>query len=429
LARRGIPRWHRLRSWVALALALLALAVFARAVFRGRRGGGTVTVTALDETTPDALEVVLRPSSCGKARFGSALAVSGSRLLVGASARDSSEGSPDACLYEHAPGAGWRLVARFARDVHGQYDDFATAVALSGSLVAVNAPGHENGDGPVHFYEQRGATFAGPSLIENPPHPHEEQTYWAESLAFSGGDLLVGAALDVDPGGAETGAVHVFRVSDDPPRLVQRLGPSPVEDGEFGRAIATDGSWVAVGAPLAGIRGRAGKVYLFERTGNALVARGEVHSDVSRPDEFGHALALAGGILVVGAPELEWSAADKASGTGHVELFAQTADTFHRIAELTSPEPQSKAWFGAAIAFDGRRLAIGEPGGLARRGRVWRYEVVGGSVQPLGAWDPTGASSGDWFGSSVSLGPGWIAAGAPSTPSPGRFGRVVVRSW
>src|SRR5262245_38217520 len=128
---------HRL-GWIVIALPALASC---RSCVDGRARNDALADAVADAGAPespvtDASEVVLRPTSCGKAHFGDALAADGDRLLVGATARDSGQGSPGACLYERTP-AGWRLAASFARGTHGTYDDFATSVAMSGTLVSI----------------------------------------------------------------------------------------------------------------------------------------------------------------------------------------------------------------------------------------------------------------------------------------------------
>lgn len=369
--------------------------------------------------TMTSFERILTPSHCGRARFGSTLAVSGPYLVIGATARDSREGVAQACLYDHVH---WHLLAALSNTRTGEYAGFGDAIAVSSELglVAANSPGYEIGDGPVHVFA-RARDWGKPRLLDNPEDPrHEGETYWADGLAFVGDDLAVGVALADITNPATSGAVLLYASAQGTPRV---LRPSHAGHGSFGQALAADGNLLAVAAPTDQ---KVGRVYVFERAGSRYTELAQLVAP--SPDErgqFGMALAVSGALVLVGSP----SASGMQRAAGLVDVFERRGTTFVHLATIVSPDPRQDGYFGRSIACDGRRLAVGEPGGPGRRGRVWQFEIAAGSVRTLGAWEPRGLSDHEWFGSAVALGPDWIAAGAPSSTDTHRFGRVFVRNW
>ncbi len=364
-------------------------------------------------------ERVIRPSAhCGRARFGSTLTADGNYLLVGASARDSSEGVASACLYDTS---SWTLAGALTNARTGEYAGFADATALSSRLgiAAVNAPGYELGDDPVHVFE-RSKGWQRTRLLPNPDDPsHAGESYWADALAFAGDNLAVGSTLAA-PGIGSTPVVFVFANASGKPTVLRpsRGGPS-----DFGAALAATGDRLVVGAPTDD---GSGRVYVYRHTGSSFDEITQLVSPIrTLRAEFGRTVAVSGEWIAVGSPRLDGAI----RGVGQVDLFERRGGSYVHVQTLASPHPEQDSWFGRSLALDGRRLAIGQPGGPGRRGRVFRYEITAGAVLPLGEWRPRDLADNEWFGDSVAFGPGWLAAGAPSSTEPSRFGRVVVRDW
>ena len=398
-----------------LALLLLVAVVFVcscsapRAVPQNR---------AMNKTADQ--EQILAPSRCGRARFGATLAVDGPYLVIGATARDSSEGLAEACLYDHRH---WNFLAALTNTRTGTYAGFSDAMAISAQLgvIAINSPGYEIGDGPVHVFESDRAWIA-PRFLTNPDDPqHAAETYWADGLAFVGSDLAIGNALLAGATPTTSGAVLIYANASGTPQV---LRPSTDGHDEFGRALGADGDLLAVGAPAA--NQFAGRVDIFQRVADRYSEIARLVPQTPSPQgEFGATLVVAGKLVVVGTPHGDGTV----RAAGKVDVFEHRGSTFTHLATISSPDPREDGWFGRSIACDGRRLAIGEPGGPGRRGRVWRFELGGGAVRSLGKWEPQELVDDEWFGAAVALGPEWLAAGAPSSTASQRFGRVFVRDW
>ena len=235
---------------------------------------------------------------------------------------------------------------------------------------------------------------------------------FAASVAFSGGDLLVGRT-----GSAFTpaGTVHVFRPGADGAwREATSFSGQGVKPGDdFGAALAADGGVLAVGAP--GLGGR-GAVFLFERRGTGWEQTARFDPQDGRPGErFGAALALQGGILVVGAPARD-------SARGAVYAFQRDGRGWSAGRQIASGATAGDRT-GAALAVRDGRVLVGMPGpgpGTGVEGQPWAgsalvLRLAGGQWQEEARLTPLPADSALMFGASVGLTPGEIAVGAPLT--------------
>jgi len=225
---------------------------------------------------------------------------------------------------------------------------------------------------------------------------------------------------------------------------------NPGVDDQFGYALALDGDTLAVGAPnegsaTTGVDGNqdnddaldSGAVYVFTRSGSiwAQVAYLKA-SNTGAGDQFGHALALDGDTLAVGAPN-EGSAAwgvdgnqdsDGALDSGAVYVFTRSRSTWTQVAYLKASNSGAGDQFGHALALDGDTLAVGAPneGSAATgvdgnqdnddalgSGAVYVFTRAGNTWVQEVYLKASGAGVGDWFGFSVALDADTLAVGAP----------------
>src|SRR5574338_329426 len=329
--------------------------------------------------------------------FGSAVSAIDDMLLVGSPYRDyvgrvaygETLPLPSACLYSRTAGT-WQLVGQVTAADPMRSEGFARSVALARNSLAVGAPGHENGDGPVHAFDLK--LQPGP-LFDSPDRPRG----FADDL-FS----------------------------------------------EYGLGLAIDEQSVVAGASL---QGDGGAVYIFDRNGTATL------TGPTPREGFGCAVAIAGDLLVVGA-----------NGAYSNEQLAGACYVYRRSASGTWVEhcrimgSVAGEAFGSAVATDGNRFVVSAPGrgaipGLAK-GRVELYEIHHSGCtqlaigQPNFGADQTGrvglvrlpATTISWLvapsakkyarlGSSVSLGPDYVAAGMPGLGKDDSAGRVIVESF
>jgi FG-GAP repeat protein len=167
-------------------------------------------------------------------------------------------------------------------------------------------------------------------------------------------------------------AVYVFHLNTDGAfRRIARVAASDaVTSDRFGERVAVHSSTVAVTAP--GWHSGRGAVYLFNCTDTRCVQRQKVIAADGRPgDDFGHAVDLGSGVLVVGAPQANWVPGDPSlppSETNHraggsAYLFVRSGATWTQQQKL-HPGARQLNWyatFGLQVAVSATHVVIGAP--------------------------------------------------------------------
>jgi len=124
---------------------------------------------------------------------------------------------------------------------------------------------------------------------------------------------------------------------------------------------------------------------------------------------FGHAVALDGDTLVVGAPY-----EDTTFGAAYVfERNQGGADNWGQVRK--KPGQSSGSEFGDAVAIDGEIIAVGAPAEI-------KAYVFGRNVSGMDQWGhlkTLHGSSGSGFGQSVALADGTLSVGAYTAPASG----------
>jgi trimeric autotransporter adhesin len=292
------------------------------------------------------------------------------------------------------------------------------ALALSGSLRA-----HLDGAGGLTF-----ATTGG----------HRALSYGALSvsdargralpahLALAGGRLRI--RIDA------RGARYPLRV--DPLLAAAELYASGGKETEdLGLSVAVSGGTVVAGTQVASVGGQpeAGDAYVFVEgaggwaTGTQAT---ELLPAVAKAGErFGHAVAISGKTIVVGAPNAEGIGIDNGAAYVYSEPaggWAASAER-HPTTELVDSEDQVTAEFGKSVAVAGETVVVGTPRYVNytyKRTTFKEHPETGGAfvfVQPAGGWAAGGAQrtqsftlmetekeyeeyeEDDYFGTSVAL--------------------------
>ncbi|MBL9147686.1 MAG: hypothetical protein JNM94_03245 [Phycisphaerae bacterium] len=217
-----------------------------------------------------------------------------------------------------------------------------------------------------------GPTRADPSVIP----------FTTSQSAFPFGDVLalVGDELFVVGPSTAFGAkpiVAVWRAPnpEDPPglrgwRKVEDIAPistAPASFGQpvdFGRTLATDGTWLFVGAPLTAISGLSmvGTVHVYRREPGGAFMPVTILTDpwLQAEAQFGSALAFDGTTLLVGVPKRRDPAGVSVGGA---DRFVIDGTSIEAPLSLISPlQAVSGSGFGAAVAVEGSTFALSSTG-------------------------------------------------------------------
>ena len=171
--------------------------------------------------------------------------------------------------------------------------------------------------------------------------------------------------------------------------------PDGAAEDRYGFAVAIEGGMVLVGSPFDDDFGvDSGSVYV--RTAQQTFKLNA--SDADAGDRFGSSVDISGSYAVVGAPYNS----DAGFGTGAAYVFDLTNG--QQIYKLLAPVPDGAEYFGGSVAIDGNTAVIGADGahdGFTATGAAFVFDLTTGlMVHKL-----TDAVAGplDRFGSAVDI--------------------------
>ena len=282
------------------------------------------------------------PDSLAGNGFGAAVALSGDRLLVGASGEATCGANAGAAyVYRLAPAGGYRREARLAPDDCTAGRFFGRAVALDGdrALVAGVQPflGAPRAN-PVVIYEVRGGRWEPAARLF--PADAEGALGFGAAVALDGDRAVVTAEGDATAG--RPGSAYVYeRGGDGRWRLSARI----TAPGRFGAFAALDGDRLAVTDPA-----RAGSVYVYERDPAGIWRRAARLDGVS---DRSLRCALSGDRLLVGH-----SRGGKGAGGLAVVYRRGPGGEWEAEASLRPRTAYALGDFGVAVALDGDRALV-----------------------------------------------------------------------
>ncbi|HNT25348.1 MAG TPA: Ig-like domain-containing protein [Anaerolineales bacterium] len=378
-------------------------------------------------------------------QFGTALALDGDTLVVGAPKRDDGSTEDSGAFYifnRNLDGPDtWGFVIMQYQS--GYWEQFGASLALDGGILVVGSPGYYSGSGAVSVYYRN---WGGPDMWGSvAPHliasDGDMDDRFGESVAIQGDTIVVGAPLEDGGDGSpltDSGSAYVLgRNQGDPDAWgqVTILRASNAQAGDyFGQSVAINTDTIVVGAPgqdtdLENPMLDTGAAYVFNRSQGGVDAWVETRvlyaSDTPFYAGFGWSLALFGNTLVVGAPELAISPYDR---VGAAYVF-NTSGTWLEAASLQAGDAQADDLFGWTVDVDGDTLVVGaqhEDGGFGGSypdgGAVYVFQR---SQAATNTWDQTAVLSGsqmqayDYFGYAVAISGNTIVVGAYGAEGPG----------
>ncbi len=310
--------------------------------------------------------------------FGSSVAISGNHIVVGAEFENGSGiwESGRAYLF-NTTGS---LLATLTSPDPQIGGNFGSAVAVGGNYVVVGAADETAGGadacGHVYIFNTEGTLLD--TLIS--PNPEEGEAFGV-SVVMNSTSVVIGANGEDGPPGAwgeYDSWAYSFQADGSP--LATLTNPSLLGYGNFGGAVAMNGNYIVVGASGEAIGGDldAGRAYVFNMNGSLLTTLTSPNSQAY--GNFGSSVAVNGTVVVVGAGD---ETAGRVSGAGRAYVFNMNGSL---LTTLTSPNSQADENFGSSAAMTGTDAVIGAPaqevGGLRYAGQVYVFEDVHAVASP-----------------------------------------------
>ncbi|MDJ0615197.1 MAG: FG-GAP repeat protein [Calothrix sp. MO_192.B10] len=143
------------------------------------------------------------------------------------------------------------------------------------------------------------------------------------------------------------------------------LATSTRNKDQFGYAVAASQNTLVVGAAR---ETRDGKAHVFVWNGENWQEQAElIHTRTTTDDAFGHAVAIDGDTIVVGAPY-------ENRKTGAAYIFQRHDTTWQQVAKLTPSDAQPGALFSyGSVSIDGDTIVIAAVDDRNRQGAVYIF--------------------------------------------------------
>ncbi|GAB5496765.1 MAG: hypothetical protein Phyf2KO_18450 [Phycisphaerales bacterium] len=285
-------------------------------------------------------------------------------------------------------------------------DEFGHSIAVEGGVIAVGAWVHDGIDqntGSAYLYD--GAS--GNLLHKLTPSDGTTGDQFGASVAIDNeNDVVAVGAIRGMGIGDNTGSAYLYDVATGN-ELRKLFAPSGADGDRFGQCIAIAEGIVAVGAPGDDAHGsNSGAVYIFDASTGVLLHTLRA-SDANQADQFGSSIAIQDGIVAVGATYDD----DNGIDAGSVYIF--DAVSGQELREIYAIDGAASDRFGDVIDIDSGVLAVGVPshehGGL-RSGAGYLIDLATGAH--LDKLLPAGRAFGEAIGGSISIDNGIVCLGA-----------------
>ncbi len=350
------------------------------------------------ETLAQSPRTLQPPTPAAGDGFGTAVVAFGNDILVGAPGDDSLTTDAGA-VYLFEGGTG-KLLRAFTNPSPDAGDSFGSAIAVSGSTIVIGAPGEgiEVTDvGAAYLFDGNTGAFLDALLNPN----SGEGDRFGSAVAIGGNTIIIGAPF-VDAQSPDAGAVYLFDLGS---RQLQRIIPLPdIDDfARFGTSVAAVGNGFAVGTPSDGDTRIAsfGSIYFYDDIAdqqplyipNPLFQTSTTLQDSLRADNngFGQSVAAFGNSLLAGAP----------FNPDFAAVYLVNSATGNRIQSYPSPNPGLDNRFGFSAATVGSNVLVGAPGTAFRPGAAYLFD--GNTGQRLRSFANPDPRDGDNFGFAVAV--------------------------
>lgn len=234
------------------------------------------------------------PDAAAGDEFGSAVALEGSFAAIGAPG-DDDQGANSGAVYVFVRSSGsWTLAAKLLAADGGGGKRLGNAVAISGERIVAGATAANS----AYVFERSGDSWVQAAKLTS----SDNAWLFGKAVAISGARAVVGANWDNDLG-ADSGSAFVFEcLAGTWTHTAKLLAPDGGPSQTFGVSVAVSGDRILVGADHTGDLGTlSGSVYAFELAAGAWASVAKLTAPGgSAWHRFGYAVALSGDQGVAG---------------------------------------------------------------------------------------------------------------------------------
>ena len=251
----------------------------------------------------------------------------------------------------------WHEAAKLVADDGAEADRFGVAVALNDTQVLVGAPFAEADvdkpdQGAAYVFTRNGNDWTQTRKLVAPDARAEEHYGW--SVALDGATGLVGAKDSIlnrhEPA---QGAVYVYDAGSAWTQTQKLWALDSRSHDQFGQSVALSGDTLMVGSMNGGSdAGGHGAVHVFERDGNRRWSHSQklMSQNGDLFDVFGTSIGLSGANAVIGAP---YTLLGGNTQQGAAYVFTRSGGVWRRTQRLAASGGAKYDRVGYNVAYDG----------------------------------------------------------------------------
>ena len=230
---------------------------------------GAAYVYRYDGANWNEEDILFGSDLSNQSQFGSAIAIDGDRMLVGAfNADDSTSNQAGKLFVFDYDGTAWNETAVLQSNRSNNIANLGVSVALEGEWAIGGAQldsGLAGGAGAVFVYRHDGQNWNFHSKLT--ASDGEGFYLFGISTALEGETLLVGAENWAEPGGDTTGKVYLFTYDALSDTWIETADFVPNEadrGGQFGHQVAMHEGTMLIGAPeYSGVQPNMGTAFIY----------------------------------------------------------------------------------------------------------------------------------------------------------------------
>ncbi len=237
-------------------------------------------------------------------------------------------------------------------------DHFGSEIAISGDWAVIAAERDDDNGldaGAVFMYYFNGNQWVEHSRLLGPGGDAED--YFGYSVAISGNTVVVGSWKDYNIGPPATlGSAYVYTYNGSSWDFNTLLTNPDGGSGEYGVAVAVEGSTILVGAPQAysSWGGSRGVAFMYRNYGDGWDNSIKLQpSNGALVYKFGYQVAISGSNIAIGAY------GDQNNGFGSGSVFIFNIDSDQEVQKIYASNSAAYEEFGRAMDLDGNTLIIG----------------------------------------------------------------------
>ncbi|NOG54371.1 MAG: hypothetical protein HND57_08590 [Planctomycetes bacterium] len=316
--------------------------------------------------------VLFEPNGSEFDLFGTAVGVSGDRVIIGVPGAEMGRGA--VYVYHHSLSHGWQEEATLVASDRSTSAEFGEALSIDGGWILIGAPGHTDYSGAAYIFR----LTADGTWIEDAklmPSKREEYTFFGHTVSLDCDVAVVGADHTIS-GPSLRGSVYIYRRSNEGAWSEEdRLRAWNENDLDFfGCSICVNHDRLLVGSMQDPEGSLPGYAYLWvyqQGIGWQPQQRLEAYDGEQR-DEFGSSVSIDGRTAIIGSC---WDD-DNGTSSGSAYVFHLTDGQWREQEKLIASDGQRLDWLGEYCSVSKSSALIASRMNDSSAGKVYGYDDI-----------------------------------------------------